>query len=155
MPNGKLWIKRGVKPSLFSAARPRVGRADFVLFVYFAHFLIRFIVQYSNLHSPVSCGILSLSRGGNTSGVGKPTLGVELLAEAVYDPTFRHATFLKIISRNPLTNRPSCDTIRVQKGRARRPRERMPTRASKTSAPRSDRMVCRYAGYKCEPDPTG
>ena len=61
--------------------------------------------------------IISVSRGGNTSGVGKPTLGVELLAEAVYDPTFRHATFLKEILRNPLTNSPTCAIIQVQGAR--------------------------------------
>ena len=72
-------------------------------------------VQYPILCFPVGCDILFVSRGGNTSGVGKPTLGVELLAEAVYDPTFRHATFLKIISRNPLTNHPMYDTIRIHK----------------------------------------
>ena len=50
-------------------------------------------------------------KGREHLGSWETYVGVELLAEAVYDPTFRHATFLKIISRNPLTNQSKYDTI--------------------------------------------
>lgn len=124
---------------------PTCARAEISIIPCRANFVKRKVAQilrnifsrfcvFCLLQSGGRCGIVLVSRGGNASGVGKPTLGVELLAEAVYDPTFRHATFLKEILRNPLTNPLKCDTIRVQKARARQSQRERPTRVRKTYA---------------------
>ena len=62
---------------------------------------------------------------------------------------------LKKFQRNLLTNPLKCDTIRVQKERARQSQREWPTRVRKTSAPWPDRTVFLCAGYKCEPDLAG
>ena len=72
-------------------------------------------MQHYLLTFGTACGIIMLSRGGNTSGSWETRAGVELLAEAVCNPTFRHATFLKEISKNLLTNNPRCAIISTQR----------------------------------------
>ena len=77
-----------------------------------------------------------------------------LLVEMV-PPTPRKKIFEKFF-KNPLTNLTKYVIIKTQRwGEATRKKGK-PTRASKTSPPKtSHRKVYRFAVYKCEPEPRG
>ena len=66
--------------------------------------------------------------------------------------------FFEKFFKKVLTNRPQYGIISMLKGKGKRTEEVAPMRGSKTF--QSDmlafhRMVCWYAGYKCEPEPHG
>ena len=66
--------------------------------------------------------------------------------------------FLKKLFKKVLTNRPQYGIISMLKGKGKQAEEVAPMRGSKTFQgikPIFHRMVCWYAGYKCEPEPHG
>jgi hypothetical protein len=124
----------------------------------------------------VGCGILSLSRGeairkgqrsqrARSSKKSKKPLdkppdlcynkGVKRkgLVNSQSGRCFSPRKFLEKSSKNLLTNSLKCDTIRVQKVRDGNGKNRSPRERCKTSSRWPDRKVCRFAVYKCEPEP--
>lgn len=66
--------------------------------------------------------------------------------------------FFEKFFKKVLTNRSQYGIISMLKGKGKQAEEAAPTRGSKTFQgvkPIFRRMVCWYAGYKCEPEPQG
>jgi hypothetical protein len=121
-------VKKEIFVQFFLAARPRLSWSLISIILYRQQFVKRKVVQKLKSLDARICALCHVDFWGGawyTIGVKgrdppkswEPLEGRTVRSSCV-DPTFRLTNFLEKISRNPLTNSPSCDTMRMSKGKS-------------------------------------